>query len=141
MIYPYVYVIVNCYTGSFYIGSRYANVREGFTPEEDLWKRYKSSSDVLKSEIAIYGEDAFIYEVIFTHDDFASGENDFTVYWHEQDLIKEHRKNPLCLNGHYQDRETSKIGYCVAGKPKSLEHREKIGIPQKGVPKKPESIA
>ncbi|WP_407305568.1 hypothetical protein, partial [Acinetobacter sp.] len=47
----------------------------------------------------------------------------------------------LCLNGHYQDRETSKIGYCVAGKPKSLEHREKIGIPQKGVPKKPESIA
>ncbi len=129
---PYAYVIIHAGTGAFYIGSRGANVRLGLSPGEDFWINYRSSSPAVKKMITDAGDEAIISEIVFTGED---------AYWHEQALIQEHRKNPLCLNKHFVDRATARRGFSTAGEPKSREHCRKISAATKGVPKNPVSIA
>lgn len=134
---PYVYKITNLVSGEFYFGSRYANVRHKRTAQDDLWNYYRSSSKVLKQSIENFGEHSFKAEIIFLNDDYINGENTFECYWFEQNLIKEHIKNPLCLNRHYVDKDTGNDAWCVAGELKTPEHKERIGAAQRGQKRKP----
>jgi hypothetical protein len=123
----YVYCIRNKQTGEFYYGSRSANIRKKRTPEQDFRHHYQSSSTIMKRNISAFGIEAFEWQIIMT------GET-LDCYWEEQQLIKGHRLDPLCLNRHFID-PAGGIAFCVAGRPKSSEHRAKIGAAQKGRPR------
>lgn len=65
-IYPYTYLITEKSTGKKYHGLRYANVREGFTPLEDLGIRYFSSGRWKK--VCKNNSNNFIFQVRWTFD-------------------------------------------------------------------------
>lgn len=81
----YVYRVTHS-SGQFYYGSRSSKV----APNEDLWKKYFTSSKRVKSLIKSDGLDSFVAEII---DESLDGD---AIYWTEQRLIKESVKNPLC---------------------------------------------
>lgn len=128
----YVYKITLRSTGQFYYGSRTANTRHNRTPDLDLWHSYFTSSNTIKRLIREQGKDAFLAEVVFT------STNGDELYWHEQDLIKEHINNPQCLNKKYQDRSSGHTVFSTTGKP---PYNKGQSSPTKGVPRSPEVIA
>ena len=129
MFHSYVYCIRLVTTGEYYYGSRSANIRRKRHPDEDFRLHYKSSSPVIKRLVAEHGEDSFDWQIISTDPD------PLKSYWEEQDLIRQHIKDKLCLNRHYVDRRTTEKAFCVAGIPKSQEHKDKIGAAHKGRPR------
>lgn len=84
---PYVYLLTHKETGEFYIGYREANK---VSATEDLPK-YQSSSKIVER----LGFDNFNWEIL---GEFSSGEEAFD---YEQELIKDHIEDVLCLNQHY----------------------------------------
>ena len=60
---PYTYHLYNKVTQQHYYGVRYNNIAKGWTPDEDLWVKYFSSSNKVKALIEQYGKDSFEYEV------------------------------------------------------------------------------
>ena len=127
----YVYKITLISSGQFYFGSRTANVRFRRNPEDDLWKSYFTSSNTIKRLIKLLGIDAFSYEIIYKSNDAED------IYWFEQNLIKEHIKNPQCLNKKFQDKENGNTVFGTSGKPSWNKGKPS---PFKGVPRKPETI-
>ena len=140
----YVYYIRHLPTGQYYYGARYKHINNNVLPEDDLWKCYFTSSKKVKTLRKEYGNESFECKIIFTSDNI----NDCFIF--EQTIIKEHVKDPLCLNMRYFDVEKSKRMFSVYGKtlstkgkpksemtkermrkPKSLEHRLKISETQK----------
>ena len=121
----YVYMITINSTGQFYIGSRTANARHHRLPADDLWICYYTSSRTIKRLISELGKDAFTVSVIHTNFDADD------TYWFEQDTIKEHINNPLCLNKKYQDRASGNTIFSTAGKPSW----------NKGLPSKAKGVA
>jgi hypothetical protein len=140
----YVYYIEHQPTGKFYYGSRYKHIHNKTQPEDDLWKKYFTSSNQVKNLRKEYGDDSFNYSVIFKSLD---SDECFLV---EQNMIKENLKNPLCLNMRYFDVEKSDRIFSVFGKtlstkgkpktestkqkmrkPKSITHRKNISEAQK----------
>lgn len=104
---PYVYKITNKETGEFYIGSRFANVKLGLTPEEDLFIKYFTSSKLskeIKNNIDKYN---FVILMKSSQEISYNEKSHLVVYWYEQLLIKENRKNVLCLNEHYIDPDSN----------------------------------
>lgn len=99
----YVYKITNRITNQFYYGSRTNNVKKGRQPEDDIWKKYFTSSNRIKTLILEYGKDAFDVEIVFRNSKY-----DFCFH-EEQRLIREHLGNDLCLNRAYFRSENSKI--------------------------------
>ena len=132
MIPSYVYKITLLSSGQFYYGSRTANVRFNRHPTADLWVCYTTSSRIITRLLAEHGKDAFLAEVIHSSTD---GDD---TYWTEQEFIKQHIDNPLCLNRKFQDRTSGDTIFSTAGK----EPWNK-GIPSKykGIPRSPEVIA
>lgn len=90
----YTYIISHRSTGEFYYGSRGANT---VPPEDDLWKKYFSSSKIINERRHTEGNDAFDAIVL---EEFDTPEDAFVS---EQHLIKNHIDNPLCLNRQYRD--------------------------------------
>jgi hypothetical protein len=95
--FPYVYKITNITTGEFYIGSRYQNVKLGLSPEQDIGITYFTSGKL--REQFKQNPNNFIKEILFTDI------NDDIVYTSEQNFIKEHINNPLCLNKQYTNSQ------------------------------------
>ena len=61
----YTYYLYHVPTGKKYYGSRIANRCE---PEQDLWHKYFSSSELVEALIKEYGKDSFVAEVRKTFD-------------------------------------------------------------------------
>jgi hypothetical protein len=93
----YVYKLVCKPTGQFYYGYRKLNIDRKRLPKDDFWIYYFTSSTYVEELIDKYGKNAFEYEIIFESTDIDA------VYWYEQDIIKQHRKEPLSLNKHCID--------------------------------------
>lgn len=128
MITPYVYLVRNKITNQFYYGSRASNVRFRRTPENDLWIFYFTSSKKVKKLIEIYGKDSFTVEILYKLSDYN------ICYWKEQELIKESKSNPLCVNGTYIDPLTHIRKFSIFGRDKELEieRGKAISISKKG---------
>jgi hypothetical protein len=113
-------------------------------PEDDLWKKYFSSSKKVRELRKQYGNESFEYCIIYKT--FDTDE----CFRYEQNIIRENIDNVLCLNSRYFDIEKSKCVFSVFGKtlsskgkpkseitkqrmrqPKSAEHRKKISETQK----------
>jgi len=88
----YVYKIICKPTGQYYFGSRYSHVNKGIDPHDDLWKRYYTSSQIIKSLLTLYSKDQFDAIIVRLFED----KND--AFWYEQALIGEHIDDPLCVN-------------------------------------------
>jgi hypothetical protein len=95
----YVYKIVCQSTKQYYFGYRTRNVRYNILPENDLWKKYFTSSPAVKSLIAQYGKNNFESQILFTSFDVDE------CYWLEQDFIKTHSDDPLLINSYYHDKK------------------------------------
>lgn len=94
----YVYRISDKLSGEFYIGSRYANVNLGLTPEQDLGIVYFTSGK-LSSRFKC-NPDQFDIQILFRSNEAVNQPYD-VVYWYEQLLIQESIENESCLNEHY----------------------------------------
>lgn len=140
----YVYYIRHIPTGKFYYGSRYKHVEKNIQPEDDLWKKYFTSSKKVKELRETSNDFDFEHKIIFRS--FDTDE----CFVFEQNIIKEHINNPLCLNMRYFDTQKSKRVFSVVGctlstkgtsksdqtkekmrKPKSDSHRKNISEAQK----------
>lgn len=93
----YVYRILCLPTGEFYFGYRTRHVKHNREPEQDLWHRYFSSSNTVKQLIQQYGVQQFETSIIFKTFDLDE------CFWHEQEQIKQHIQDPLCINHYYHD--------------------------------------
>jgi len=115
MILPYVYILTHKTTQEFYIGYRYKNK---VASSEDLGKVYFSSCSRVKDRFSEF-EPQVIAEFFDPIDAFA----------HEQCLIKEHFKDPLCLNRVYQNTDGKRFFIPPANH--SEEAKKKIGAASK----------
>ena len=139
----YVYYIEHIPSGKFYYGSRYKHINMNRHPEEDFLIHYFTSSKELKQLIKTNGVESFHGKIISTNT------NHKVCYRYEQDLIKENKDNPLCLNKRFFDYEKSNTIFCNFGrtlstkgqskseekkanmrKPKSNQHRANISKAQ-----------
>ncbi len=123
----YVYFVKHIPTGKFYYGARYKHVDKNMQPEDDLWKKYFTSSKTIKELIKLTGYDNFEYKIIFKSFDSTECFN------FEQNIIKKHINDPLCLNMRYFDiyksvRIFSTFGKTLTskGKTKSESTRQKM---------------
>jgi len=125
-------------TGKCYYGSRYKNVRLKRTAEEDLMLMYQTSCKEIKRLVKEYGLEAFDWEVRRKFE-----EPKQSVEWEKKVL----RRSKVLLNqdkwingniaGHILATPESckKISDFHKGKPKSEDHKKKIGLANKGKPK------
>lgn len=135
----YVYLVIHIPTGKFYYGSRYKHIEYNLTPEEDLWKKYFTSSKEIKSLLKESPSTDFETKILFTTNDHD------LCFDYEQNIIKSNIENPLCLNKRYFDSSKGSRVFRIYGKtlsskgkpksdetkarmskPKSLDHRENI---------------
>ena len=116
---PYIYRIDNTITNQFYYGARYA---EKTLPDQDIWVRYFTSSRAVKTLISKFGTKSFTPSVLSVYLDAD------LCYSNEQDLIKEHIQNPLCLNKQYTTCE----GTVFVFKGHTEESRRKLSETNKG---------
>jgi hypothetical protein len=115
----YTYYIQNKVTNEFYYGSRYRNVKDLRSPDQDFWIHYFTSSKKVLKLINEHGPESFETQIILTDEDYDK------CYWHEQRLIKENIKNPLCLNGSFID-EVHGVKFSTAGTKSSEKTRKKL---------------
>ena len=132
----YVYKITNKINNTFYFGYRYRNQTLKINPVDDIWINYFTSSNRMKKEILKYGKHNFTAEIIFESVD------SLECWKQEQIVIKQHWGDTLLLNGKYHDpfsnkeyhrrinitseKTRLKMSASRKGKPKTLEHRQKI---------------
>ena len=119
----YTYLITNKTTHQFYYGSRYQNIKFKRTPKEDFWIYYFTSSKVVKRMIEEYGTESFDVQIIMEDEDYDK------CYFYEQELIAEHLREELCLNGfcHLINK------FSGAGVPRSEKTKSKISISMSGL--------
>ena len=138
----YVYKITNIITGEFYHGYRYKNIKLNRLPKDDIWVKYFTSSDNIKTKIAEHGIDSFIVEIVFEHED------SLVCWTYEQLLIRDNWSNPLRLNGKYHDPNSDvevirrigiltdetrqKMSKSSKGRPKSESHKQNIAAANTG---------
>ena len=123
----YVYLVKHTPTGKFYYGSRYKHIEYNLTPEEDLWKKYFTSSKEIKSLLKESSTVEFETEILFT-----SNDHDL-CFDYEQDIIRKNIKNTLCLNKRYFDslkgsRVFRTYGKTLSSKGKSKSDKTKLRI-------------
>jgi|AntDeeMinimDraft_6_1070357.scaffolds.fasta_scaffold03616_2 hypothetical protein len=86
---PYTYIVKNKTTGLFYYGVKFS--KRDANPKL-FWKKYFTSSRIIKQLIEVYGKDDFDYQIRKTFSDATSA-----VKW-EQRVIKRIIKNEKCIN-------------------------------------------
>lgn len=106
----YVYKVTLQSTGQYYFGSRYAHVKSGRLPVQDLWHKYFTSSDVVRYLISVHGYDSFNYQVIYT----STSRDD--IFWYEQEIIQQHISDSLCINKFYIHKNTGTKVFSMFGK-------------------------
>lgn len=116
----YVYKLVHILNGSFYFGSRKSS---HIDPYLDLGIKYFSSSKLVK-EIRFT---SFYFCVLETFDNFE------TCYWAEQNYIKTHITDNLCLNKSFYDKESGDRIFSMCGKKQTIDHIKKRTSHRKGV--------
>ena len=116
MILPYVYILTHKVTGQFYIGYRVANKK----PADVDLPKYQSSSKYIKK----IGFDNFHWSIVAEFYDRDA------AYDLEQELIRDHIANPLCLNMHHISK-TGGVKFRHPGRI-SDEGREKLSKLNKG---------
>jgi hypothetical protein len=123
----YVYYVRHIPTGKFYYGSRYRHIEKNILPEQDLWNSYFTSSKEVAALRKETGNESFEHKIIFSDVDTDRCFN------YEQELIKEHINNPLCINKRYFDSANctkvfSTFGKTLSskGKPKSDSTKERM---------------
>lgn len=140
----YVYFVRHVPSGKFYYGARYKHIEKNVQPEDDLWKKYFTSSKKVKKLRETSNDSDFECKIVFCTFDLKE------CFVFEQNIIKKHIKDPLCLNMRYFDTEKSERVFSVFGctlstkgiskseqtkekmrKPKSETHRKKISEAQK----------
>lgn len=127
----YTYLITNKITSQFYYGSRFAHIKFGRTPEEDIWIHYFTSSKEIKKQIKEYGKDSFDIQIIMKDEDYDK------CYFYEQDLIFANLGKELCLNEYcrltgkfstagtsHSDTTKAKISKANSGMERTTEVRE-----------------
>lgn len=123
----YVYFVKNLTTGQFYYGSRYQNVKRKTQPEDDLWIVYFTSSKSIKQLRREYGDNDFVYDVIFRSSDFNE------CFMFEQYLIQHNIKNRLCINKAFKgSSQTMVYRHYGKGFDISEEARKKCGDKWRG---------
>lgn len=88
----YVYLIQFKSTNHYYYGSRYANMRLGISPQDDLLKNYFTSSKIVREMLRYTPADLIVSTILFESCD------PVTLVLFEQKLISEHISDPFCLN-------------------------------------------
>lgn len=116
---PYVYKLTHKETNEFYFGYRCANK---VPASDDLGIYYFTSSKTVSKRF-----EEFRYEVLKEF----NNKND--AYWYEQSLIESQWKQDGLLNKKYQ--ADSGRGMFRQSGPLTEEHKRKISLAQKGVPK------
>lgn len=114
---PYVYCLTHKETGQFYIGYREINK---VPSNQDLGLKYFTSSRKIRE----LGFDNFEFKILA---EFFDGNS---AYEHENRLIEQNIKNPLCLNRSFTKEGSRK--FSSAGKPLSPEIKAKISAGNKG---------
>ena len=134
----YVYKITNKETGEFYIGSRGANVKQNYTPEQDLLIHYFTSSVKLKRTIKA-NPTQYVGEILYRSNDNVdyNGIILYAAYVYEQILIREYIKHPLCVNQYYIDPDKDTKAFSTLGtqshrkgKPLPPQHTAKLKQPK-----------
>jgi len=133
LISPYVYKVTHKVTEVYYFGYRMRHDKYNRTIADDLWVRYFTSSKEIHNIIAQYGIESFIVEVIAINDDYKE------CYKIEQQLIKEHITDPLCINKHYRDPVFGKHIFSRANDKTPDDVRKKISKSLKGLKRSPET--
>ena len=132
---PYTYLIKFKPTNKFYYGSRVKNVKLGLEPEQDLMKKYTTSSREINSLIKEHGLDAFEWEVRKTFNTIKEA-----VDWEKRVLTKCKvlYNRDKWFNGNVAGyiiptkESIKKISEFHKGKPKSEEHKTRIRDANKG---------
>jgi len=127
----YTYLIKHKPTGQVYYGFRSANT---VSPEEDLWKKYFTSSKRVQQLLEDTGADSFDVEIRKTFDT-----QEQATHW-ETKVLRRMRvlESDMWLNqniaGYITPTEESKqkISEFHKAKPKSVEHKQKLSESQKG---------
>jgi hypothetical protein len=96
-------------------------------PEEDFWIYYFTSSLNIKKLIKEYGKDSFDILILTTSADYLE------CFWAEQELIKIHFSDPLCLNKHYINSLTGANRFTFRGKKHTDETKQKMKDNCKGM--------
>lgn len=124
----YVYKITHKDNNSFYIGSRYANIKLGIAPKDDILKKYFTSGKIkeqLKQTPELYNVE-ILFESNETILNPTTNKFEYVTYWYEQILIQENKNNPLMLNEVYVDPKIYSKMFLRAGIPNTKEHNSKI---------------
>lgn len=122
--FPYVYFGIHKETSQFYIGYRSNNKIQAHL---DLGSKYFTSSKV----IAELGFDKFNWIILTEY--FTDTANDDS-YWDEQRLIKQHIKDPLCLNKRYSDPVDGKPRFNSKGYTRPQSWKDAMSIRIKARP-------
>lgn len=96
----YTYLITNKITNEYYYGYRCRNIALKRTPEEDFWIHYFTSSKRVKTLIEKYSKDSFDACILLKDENYEK------CYFHEQELILQNIKDPLCLNTYCRQNGT-----------------------------------
>ncbi len=115
MFLPYVYKVTHKLNNKFYIGMRSANK---VVAELDLGIKYFTSSKYVKNNF-----DEFNIEILAYFQDWSS------AFEFENTLIKDHWKNPLLINRHYQ-LTISKFSMSGVKRPDLAERNKKRRKPK-----------
>ena len=128
---PYTYIIKHNPSGKVYYGVRSANKVD---PEQDLWKKYFTSSPGVQKLIEETGADSFDAEIRKTFDT-----QEQAVVW-ETKVLRRMRvlESDLWINQNVAGyiiptaESNAKISAYHKGKPKTHEHKRKLSLSQKG---------
>ena len=130
----YTYLIKHKPTGQVYYGFRSANT---VAPEEDLWKRYFTSSKKIQQLVEETGADSFTVEVRRTFDTQEQATQWETKVLRRMRVLESDQWLNQNIAGYIIPTEESKqkISEFHKDKPKSAEHKQKLSASQKGKPK------
>ena len=130
----YTYLITHKPTGQRYYGFRSANT---VAPEEDLWKRYFTSSKRVQQLVEETGADSFDVEVRKTFDTQEQATHWETKVLRRMRVLESDQWLNQNIAGYIVPTEESrkKISEANKGRVQSEEHRLKRSLTQKGKPK------
>jgi len=130
----YVYKITCLSTGEYYFGFRAANINKKRLPKDDLWIHYFGSGTYITQLVRTMGKAEFSAVIVSEH------LNPDDAFWAEQELIKDHIKDSLCVNRSYFHRETTQRAFHKFGQKTPDSVRKAMSELLKGIPRGPSKL-